>query len=387
MKTTAFTCKQLLLFIVAPMIFLFQGCQKKVETEKSKEEIATKRKPQNPTPPPPPFYFNNCSNPGFSGNFVTGQAANVTFTLNYINSTGGSYSAFTSITVNGITITAPAGTLQTGSGSISFTASGTPVTPGFFVIPVSIGGSHACNLQIIALNPPVSGPNTDPGATTGSTGIVNFTYRNQAVAYKTVRAADGKVWLQQNLGSSQVAFHSLDHASYGHFFQWGRWDDGHQLPNSSTIIGNSSMQNPSQITSGNPNFITSQTASNAWWGVGGLSTDTWSGNATTSTNGKDPCAALGAGWRMPTAADWQNVINHERISSTFDAFLSNLKLPAGGIRFSNNGIVHVNGDIGYFWTSTADGSNAKAVFIDNAYGLFISPTERGQGFPCRCLKE
>ena len=385
MKTNGFMSKQLLLLMIASLGFIFQSFQKSVETEKTNEEIATKKKPTNP--PPPPFSFTNCSNPGFSGNFVTGSAANVIFTLNYVNSLGGSYPAFTSATINGITITAPAGTVNVGSGSISFTASGTPTTTGFFAIPVSIAGSFACNLQIIALNPPASGPNVDPGATEGSTGVVNFIYRNQAVAYKTVRAADGKIWLQQNLGSPQVAFNSIDETSYGHLFQWGRWDDGHQLQNSSTIIGNSSIQNPSQITWGNPNFIKSETQSNAWWGVGGSSTDTWSGTVATSTNGKDPCAALGTGWRLPSASEWQNVIDHENISSTFNAFQSNLKLPAGAIRFSTNGNVHVQGDIGYFWTSTADGSNAKAVFIDNAYGLFISPTERGQGLPCRCLKD
>ena len=382
MKTFAFTCKQLLLFIIAPMIIIFQGCQKTVGTKTTNEEIASRKGPPNP---PSPFYFVNCSNAAFNGNFVTGSPANVTFSLNYVNSPGGSYPAFTSTTVNGITITAAAGTLRVGSGSILFTATGTPITTGLFAIPVTIAGSNACNLQITVLNAP--GPNGDPGITVGSTGAINFTYRNQSVVYKTVRAADGKIWIQQNLGSPRVALHSIDEASYGHFFQWGRWDDGHQLPNSSPIIGSSLIQNPLQITSGNPNFIINQNPSNAWWGVGGLSTDTWSGNVPSSTNGKDPCGALGAGWRMPSAADWQHVINLEGISNTLNAFQSNLKLPAGGIRFSNNGIVHINGDIGYFWTSTAEGSNAKAMFIDNAYGLFISPTERGQGLPCRCVKD
>ena len=385
MKSIAFSCKQLLLFIIAPTILIFQGCQKKVETETSKEEIGSRKGQGNP--PPPPFYFSNCSNPGFSGNFVAGNPTNISFTLNYVNSPGGSYPAFASSTVNGITITAPAGTLNTGSGSISFTVTGTPTTPGSFVIAISIGGSSACNLQITAMNAPSIGSTTDPGTMAGSTGLVSFDYQNQAVTYKTVRAKDGKIWLQQNLGSPQVAFNSLDYSSHGHFFQWGRWDDGHQLRNSPTIIGNSSLQNPSQIAPGSSNFIISQTLPSAWWGVGGLSTDTWSGNIPTSSNGKDPCTALGAGWRMPTAADWQNVINHEGITNTYNAFQSNLKLPAGGIRYSSNGAVHENGDIGYFWTSTADGSNAKAVFIDNAYGLFISPTERGNGFPCRCVKD
>jgi hypothetical protein len=365
------------------MIFSFQGCKKTVETKSADEEVATRKK--NPKPPPP-FIFNNCSNPGFSANFVKGSPATVTFTLNYVNSPGGSFPSFTSTTVNRITITAPSGTLNAGAGSITFTASGTPVAAGFFTIPVSIRGS-TCNLQIIVLNPATTESNGDPGATVGSTGVVRFNYQNQAVTYKTVRAADGKIWLQQNLGSPKVASNSIDAASYGHLFQWGRWDDGHQLQNSSTIVGNSSLQNPSQIASGNPGFIKSEPLSLAWWGVGSLSTDTWSGNMPTSTNGKNPCASLGAGWRMPTASEWQNVINQEGISDTYNAFQSNLRLPAGAVRFFNNGIVHVNGDIGYAWTSTADGPNAKAVFISNAYGLFISPTERGNGYPCRCIKD
>jgi len=373
-------------FFMSSMIFSFQGCKKTVETQPTDEEIATSATNRRNPGPPPPFSFNNCSNAGFNGNFEKGSPANVTFTLNYVNSPGGSYPLFTSTTVNGITIKAPSGTLNAGTGSITFTASGTPVAAGVFTIPVSILG-NTCNRQITVLNAPPPASDGDPGATVGSTGLVRFTYQNQAVIYKTVRAADGKIWLQQNLGSPKVASNSIDEASYGHLFQWGRWDDGHQSLNSSTIVGNSSLQNPSQIGSGNPGFIKSQTPGLEWWGVGGLSTDTWSGNVPTSTNGKNPCAALGAGWRMPTASEWQNLINQEHISDTYTAFQSNLKLPAGGVRLSNTGMVHINGDIGYFWTSTADGSKAKAVFIDNAYGLFISPVERGNGYPCRCVKD
>jgi hypothetical protein len=385
MKTFVFTRRIFLPLLISSMIFSFQSCKKTVETASADEEIATRKRPPNP-PQPPTVSFNNCSNPGFSGNFIMGSPANVTFTLNYANGSGGSYAPFTSNTVNGITITAPSGTLNTGTGSVTFTATGTAVAAGYFIIPVHIGGSNTCNLQIVVLNPFITVSTGDPGPVAGSTGTVSFNYQNQAVTYKTVRAADGKIWIQQNLGSPRVAVNSIDEASFGHLFQWGRWDDGHQLLNSSTIVGNSSLQNPSQIASGNPAFIKNQVLNSAWWGVG-LSTDTWSGNMPTSVNGKSPCAALGAGWRMPTAAEWQNVINQEGISDTYNAFQSNLKLPAGGARFFNNGNVHVNGDIGYFWTSTADGNKAKAVFIDNAYGLFISPTERGNGYPCRCLKD
>src|SRR6185295_9929356 len=133
------------------------------------------------------------------------------------------------------------------------------------------------------------GTSVDPGSAIGSTGCITFMYRNQQVSYKTVRAKDGRIWLQQNLGSPQVAYSEYDLASYGDLFQWGRWDDGHQLPNGPSITGSSSLQNPSHIPSGNLNFIKGTTAGTRWWGVGGLATDAWSGTLATSTNGKDPC--------------------------------------------------------------------------------------------------
>jgi hypothetical protein len=385
MKQTVFTGRIALPLIISSMILISQGCQKMEETQSPGEEIAARKRPSNP-PSSPPLYFNNCGSPGISGTFVVGSPSNVTITLNYPNGSGGSYPSFTSPAVNGITISAPAGTLNSGAGSIVFTATGTPVAAGYFMIPVRIGSSNTCNVPVTVLNAGITESTGDPGPVVGSTGTVSFTYRNQPVIYKTVRAADGKIWTQQNLGSPQVAFNSIDEASYGHVFQWGRWDDGHQVLTSSAINGSTSLQNPSHIAGGNPAFIKNATPALTWWGAGGLSTDTWSGNVATSTNGKDPCTALGAGWRLPTAAEAQNILNVENITDTYTAFRSNLKLPAGKYRASQTGTVGQNGDVGHFWTSTADGAYGVAVFIDNAYGLFVTGTERGTGFPCRCVK-
>jgi uncharacterized protein (TIGR02145 family) len=236
------------------------------------------------------------------------------------------------------------------------------------------------------VNAPVSGPNADPGPTVGSTGVINFTYKGQAVAYKTVRAGDGKIWLQQNLGSPQVAFHQNDEASYGDYFQWGRWDDGHHAANSPTITGGASLLNPSTIPSGNPNFITGTTAGTRWWGTGGLDTDTWTGTSATSTNGIDPCLALGAGWRLPTAADWQNLKSYEDLEGAMTAFMSNLKLPAGGFRDAYGGFVFMNGESNY-WSSTASNMYATVLTIsDNTYSATLQASERGQGYNCRCVK-
>jgi hypothetical protein len=230
-------------------------------------------------------------------------------------------------------------------------------------------------------NAPVSGPTADPSATPGSTGIVNFTYKGQPVAYKTVRANDGKIWLQQNLGSPQVAFHENDFSSYGDYFQWGRWDDGHQSPASPIVAGSSTLMNPSHIPFGNSNFIFGSTAGTRWWGLGGLSSDTWSGTTASTTNGKDPCAALGPGWHMPTPAEWQTVSIKEDLFGTTAAFMSNLLMTAAGDRGFQNG------DAGYYWTSEADNANAKLFFFDNnTYNAGISSQYRADGLPCRCVK-
>jgi uncharacterized protein (TIGR02145 family) len=373
--------------LLLSFVLVFQSCKKTVEQQENRK-LAAKKKPPSQPPPPQPFYFNGCSSPGTVPAVNAGIPQTINFTMTYINSPGGSYSAFTSSTVNGITLTTPAGTLKVGSGSIVFTLSGTPVITGYTGIPMSINGSISCNVIVTVTNAPASGPTVDPGLTPGSTGVINFIYRGQSVAYKTVRAKDGKIWLQQNLGSPQVAFQTNDEASYGDYFQWGRWDDGHQVPNSPTTTGGPSLLNPSHISSGNPNFISgTPTNGTSWWGVGGLATDTWSGSSATSTNGKDPCVALGAGWRLPTVADWQNVKNYEDLEGAMTAFMSNLKLPASGFRDGYGGFVFRNGE-SFYWSATASGNSyATGLFIsDNTYTATVQATERGQGFSCRCVK-
>src|SRR4030095_12060376 len=127
------SARTILPVLTSVFFFLFvlfiQSCGKEVITPDGSEYETDRKNP--PQPPPPPFYFNNCNNPTFSASFVQGNATNTPITKNYVNSPGGSYSAFTSATVNGITITAPAGTFNVGSGSVVFTAIGTPIATGF----------------------------------------------------------------------------------------------------------------------------------------------------------------------------------------------------------------------------------------------------------------
>lgn len=50
----------------------------------------------------------------------------------------------------------------------------------------------------------------DPGPTVGSAGSATFTYGGLNKKHHSVRAVDEHIWLQQNLGSSQVATSATD---------------------------------------------------------------------------------------------------------------------------------------------------------------------------------
>src|SRR5690606_28383203 len=89
----------------------------------------------------------------------------------------------------------------------------------------------------------------------GETGSVTFNYRGSSIVYTTVKAKDGRIWLQQNIGATRVATSNTDAAAYGHYFQWGRWDDGHQIKE--TAIGSETMPSPN-----NPNGLNKVTGSN-----------------------------------------------------------------------------------------------------------------------------
>ncbi len=393
MKRSNHTSIFSLLLSILCFTLIISGCDKTTDLANPDGfSIDTPGKKKPPPPPPPPvyFYFDNCTNPTVTGNFVVGTPTNATFLMYYINSPGGPYPAFTSPVVSGVTFTAPAGTLNVGSGNILYTASGTPQSSGYHQVSigVGVGGFINCNLAFSIENAPPPGGNcSDPGPSPGSLGCVTFTYRGQSVTYQTVRADDGKIWLQHNLGSPQVAFDVHDLGSYGHYFQYGRWDDGHQVPTGPAITGSASLQNPSHIPNGNPNFIKGSTSATSWWGLGGASSNTWSSASPSATNGFDPGTVVGPGWHIPTATEWTNVINLEDIFDSNSAFMSNLKLTESGYRNSADAIYYPNWTGGNYWSSTADAGNAAKWFhFDEAYNALIQSAGRGYGANVRLVK-
>jgi len=248
-------------------------------------------------------------------------------------------------------------------------------------------GSGQTEDYIIRIAPPNNGCAGDPGPNPGDLGCVTFTYQGTVVTYPTVRGTDGKIWLQKNLGAANVASALADSTSYGDLFQWGRWDDGHQLRSSATSSTNPSPNNPSGLGTGSSTFYLG-TGTTGWWSTKAL-TDTWS-EATpatvSSTAGCDPCKQLGAGWHMPTSTEWQSAVTAESMTNPATAFSSYLKLPANGNRTSTGGY-DFTGTRGYYWSSETSNTGGKYLYI----GTVSAPNPssgafRGQGSAVRCLK-
>ncbi|SDQ48813.1 major paralogous domain-containing protein/Por secretion system C-terminal sorting domain-containing protein [Chryseobacterium soldanellicola] len=228
--------------------------------------------------------------------------------------------------------------------------------------------------------------NTDPGTNTGDLGCVTFIYKGQAVSYTTVRGADGKVWLQQNLGSTKVAATLDDADSYGDLFQWGRWDDGHQLRNSATSAAPSTNA-PDGLTGIDTFIIGSGAAS--WWAANATS-DAWNASnaaSVTSAIGADPCKTIGQGWKMPSQADWTTLVNAEGINNPATAFESYLKLPAAGYRSNTTGGFTFVGQRGYYWSSDTSSSGGKYLYVGTTIANPSSGAPRGQGESVRCVKD
>ena len=178
----------------------------------------------------------------------------------------------------------------------------------------------------------------------------------------------GKIWMDRNLGATQVATSSTDAASYGVLYQWGRGTDGHQLRNSLTTNILSSTDQP-----GNSSFIQVSNSPYDWRSP--QSTNLWQG-----VNGvNNPCPS---GYRVPTEAEWQ--AEYATWTTPNYAFGSPLKLPKAGIRTNNNSLNQV-GTGGRYWSSTADGSNSRYMYFDGSSGAMFTDA-RALAASVRCIK-
>ncbi|WP_304142564.1 FISUMP domain-containing protein [Mesoflavibacter zeaxanthinifaciens] len=203
-----------------------------------------------------------------------------------------------------------------------------------------------------------------------------FCNNNVTAVVEVINPNTGKIWMDRNLGASQVATSSTDELAYGDLYQWGRGPDGHQCRNSNTTTTISSSTQP-----GDDNFIiiTLNNTTNyyAW------NSTNENGNLWQEVNGvNNPCPI---GYRLPTETE----LNSERLSwesnNTAGAIASPLKLPMAGVRSETDGLVVQNGNAGLYWSSTYEPTNSKGIWIYNS-GVLIQGFGISSGFSVRCIK-
>jgi uncharacterized protein (TIGR02145 family) len=133
---------------------------------------------------------------------------------------------------------------------------------------------------------------------------------------------------------------------------------------SSDIPGNSSFI----IASNSPFNWRSSQNDNLWQGVNGVN---------------NPCPT---GYRLSTETELNAEIASWSQQNSAGAFASPLKLPLPGNRNNSAGLIGNVGNLSYYWSSTVSGNAARRLFFSNSTTI-MGTTNRGSGFPVRCIKE
>jgi uncharacterized protein (TIGR02145 family) len=201
---------------------------------------------------------------------------------------------------------------------------------------------------------------------------------NAAEALPKVTGAAGRIWMDRNLGASQVATSSTNAASYGDLYQWGRNSDGHELRGSTTTTTLAPTSTPSH-----GNFILSSSAPYNWLAT--PNDNLWnSGTEAAPVKGaNDPCPS---GYRVPTESE----LDAERLlfstNNSAGAFASPLKLPVAGLRSNIDASLNDVGSFGRYWSSTVSGAHGGCLNFISSNATMFSYT-RAHGLSVRCLKE
>lgn len=201
----------------------------------------------------------------------------------------------------------------------------------------------------------------------------------KGLTYQLVVSPDtGRVWLDRNLGATQVATSSTDAASYGDLYQWGRAADGHESRTSATTATLATT-----ITPGTNTFVTTNTSPWDWTSADSSGSSRISAWADGGAN--DICPA---GFGVPTETE----ITADTIGATISvtnnatAFSSFLKIPAAGTRKRSDATFQNVGIKGRFWSRSANGLHGRSLKFDASGTANIDDSNRAIGMSVRCIK-
>jgi uncharacterized protein (TIGR02145 family) len=200
-----------------------------------------------------------------------------------------------------------------------------------------------------------------------------------------VTGAGGRIWMDRNLGATQVATSYADPLSYGSLYQWGRGSDGHELITWASGTSGASVNGTNSTLTDTPSntFILSPLSNydwrstpddNLWQGVAGIN---------------NPCPS---GYRLPTKEEWDDEIQNWNSQDAAGALASPLKLPMAGSRSNNDGAIATAGNYGFYWSSTVGGTVGSGiyanylVFVETHYAITSTYGLRSSGYSVRCIK-
>ncbi|WP_335974143.1 hypothetical protein [Gaetbulibacter jejuensis] len=302
----------------------------------------------------------NCNEANINGTLYAGVPANdITLEIPYTGGNGGAFAsqAVNSMGVTGLTAILDTGNFAEGDGTLNFTISGLPNNYGYANFEFFTGGQN-CTLSVFI------------NANTNDTVFCNGL---PTEIIDVINPVTGKIWMDRNLGATQVATSSTDELSYGDLYQWGRGKDGHQCRNSNNTATISSIDQP-----GHSDFIVNNTTSPYDW-RSPLNNNLWQG-----VNGiNNPCPG---GYRLPTVNEINSEIQSWSSADEVGAFTSILKLPASGGRSASNGSIDNVGSFGYYWSSSIIDYLSRGLRF-YTYGADAPSFARAFGFSVRCIKD
>jgi hypothetical protein len=182
----------------------------------------------------------------------------------------------------------------------------------------------------------------------------------KTVTYGTVNGIPGelsKCWITSNLGADNqaAAVDDATEASAGWYWQFNRkqgykHDGADRTPNSGWI------------TTISENFD-------------------WQPS-------NDPCTLeLGTGWRVPTAAEWNNVNTSGSWIDWDGPWGSALKMHAAGYLYGTNGALTGRGSNGTYWSGSQDDAS-YAGYLDFYFGgSYMNSNNKAFGFSIRCIRD
>jgi uncharacterized protein (TIGR02145 family) len=209
-------------------------------------------------------------------------------------------------------------------------------------------------------------------------------------AYGTVISPyTSKVWMDRNLGATQVATGVNDVASYGDLYQWGRAMDGGQLrtaPNTATQLPTFTTQSTFYIT-------TQPWTSDANWYT--KTGSTWNQQPWNNTDGgvNNPCPT---GFRVPTTSEWNAELNGMTSAGIVSgccsasgstvangALNSFLKIPQAGVYEGGTSVITTKT---VFWTTDRlDNMSANEIRFMPTQGVYQNANHYRFRYSVRCI--